>query len=74
MELNTHALFAAAVHLYTWQHYGGDNFHSILFRLIAKADALSVNALRKGFPYEVSVYYEWFNSETPETFYKKYGL
>ena len=75
MGFDKDALRNAAVHLRNWQLHGGDNFHSLLFHLISKAyRAYNYYALNRGFPYEVAVYDEWCNSDTPEEFYRKYGL
>lgn len=45
-----------------------DNFHSQLFRLIAKADKINYQCLRRGFPVEVAYYETWCKSTNPTKF------
>ena len=47
--------------LRTWvEDKRADNFHSLLYTLIAKSDNGNRERLRKGFPNEVAVYEDWF--------------
>ena len=75
-DLNALRLKKAAVELWRWQLHGAENscFSAQLFRLIHKADPCNLERISMGFPEEVAVYREWFESQTPELFYARYGL
>lgn len=66
----TEARKQALEHFYNYLHYGGDNFHSLLFRLIQKADSANFEKLQDGFPQECFVYLDWYNCEDDQKFWK----
>lgn len=67
------SLKAAIRELYYWQYSKLNNFHSMLYDLIAKADNSNRAALRRGFPSEVLAYEYWYNSSDPILFFKEKG-
>ena len=62
--------------LYVWQRLGADatNFTARLYELIAKADPTNKEALRKGFPIEVTAYEAWQYSVDEAEFFASYGF
>lgn len=64
----------AIFELYIWLRDGRNNFHGLLYTLIAKADSGNLHRLSLGFPIEVNVFKEWRASETSEEFFKKEGV
>jgi len=60
--------------LYFWQHGNGDNFHSLLYTLIGKADPHNQRQLEMGFPNEVLAWQMWQNAKNPEAFFKYHGI
>lgn len=69
MSLN---LRAAIRELYFWQRNPeANNFHALLYNLIAKADRENREALKRGFQSEVLAYEYWYNSPNPDLFFKQ---
>lgn len=68
----THAELKEAVkHLYNWKQYGkNDNFHNLLYSLIAKSDSYNLLKFEKGFPEEVKAYRLWQESSDEDAFFK----
>ena len=58
--------------LYYSKYQNNDNFHSMLYRLIAKADPSNRRRLSVGFPAEVLAYTMWLESENEKEFFEKY--
>ncbi len=68
-------LTEAIKELYYWQQNGNlDNFHALLFRLIAKADYGNKLNLSRAFPAEVLAFTLWQEAEDPDKFFEKHGL
>ncbi len=67
-------LTEAIKELYFWQFGNNDNFHSLLYRLISKADYGNRLNLSRAFPAEVLAFTLWQDSEDPDAFYAKHGL
>ena len=61
----------AVMELFHWQNSTGDNFHSMLYRLIEKADIGNRIRLRRGFPEEVQAYMNWQASATSKEFFDR---
>lgn len=72
-EVDEHVLAVNRLHF--WQ-YGNHatNFTSQLFDLMMKADGHNQIRLAIAFPLEFTVWREWYTSENPDDFFKKYGL
>lgn len=51
-----------------------DNFHALLYRLIAKADPMHRARIRAGFPNEVKAWEMWQASKDEKVFFQRYGL
>ena len=72
----------AATQLFYWQYANEDpekatNFSGMIFTLISKAQSTPSNMskLIKGFPYEVSAYFEWAEAgNCGKDFFAKYEL
>ena len=58
-------------HFYNYLQFGGDNFHSLLFRLLQKADSANFARLQAGFPQECFVYQDWYTCESDQEFWKR---
>ena len=65
----------AVMQLFYWQ-YGSsrDNFSSILYMLMQKADSSNQAKFQRGFPNEFLAWQCWQRSEDPEAFFKEYGF
>ena len=53
---------------------GHDHFTAQLIRLIAKSDSSNRRKIAHSFPTVVSMWEEWYESPTPEEFYKHYNV
>lgn len=67
-------LLQAARQLHHWQYRQGTNFSSMLYELIAKADASNKAKIAKGFYNEVAVFMMWQSCARPEEFFKLFGI
>lgn len=56
-----------------WQQ-GGDNFTSLLFTLLCKADPERKAKLTMCFPDEASIFMEWIESASPGAFFETYSI
>lgn len=56
--------------LYFWKFNPSDNFHSLLFTLIAKADLDNRKSLALAFPAEVLAWNMWQESPDEDEFFK----
>ena len=61
--------------LHYWQ-YGDypDNFTSLLFTMMQKADLGNLAALKKGFPLEFEAWGAWMHAPSSEQFFAQHGL
>lgn len=65
----------AVEELYHWQRNpGADNFHALLYTLIAKSDLGNRARLELAFPEEVDAYRKWFLSVDPDDFFESHGI
>ena len=60
--------------LYYWQTCDSTGFFSILFVLIAKADAKNIKKLNLAFPAHTLAYTIWYYSENPDILFEKWGV
>jgi hypothetical protein len=61
--------------LYCWQRIDdADNFHAVLYNLIAKSDPENRERLRAGFPDEVKAFEDWQAAPSAVEFFAKVGL
>lgn len=67
--------FAKAVkELAYWQQNPvANNFHSLLYRLICKADEQNSVKLLTGFPDEMTAYLLWYKSTSSDDFFKEWA-
>lgn len=63
-----------AVELLKYWRDGGDSFTCLLYSLIQKANPSNRMRLRKGFPTEVELWSDWYNSSTEDAFFAKHGV
>ncbi len=68
------SLLEAVRHLYNWQTYGGDNFHSLLFTLFQKGSGGNRERLGEGFPWEFEAWHQWQDAPSQNEYFHKFGL
>lgn len=75
MTIHNEKYLDAVKHVHYWQ-YGQNptNFTSLLFRLFQKADACNKARLGRAFPIEMCAYMEWYECESQDKFFERYGL
>lgn len=59
--------------LYSWKYHAGDNFSSLLFNLITKADAANRARLQAAFPLEFRAWSMWLYSVDEKEFFDDYA-
>lgn len=64
----------AVEHLYNWQRYGGDNFHSILYMMFQKGTPMNRERLGMGFPFEYEAWVQWQAAPNEQIFFESYGF
>jgi hypothetical protein len=67
-------LLEAVTHLYNWQTFGGDNFHSRLYEMFQKADNTNILKLITGFQVEAAAWSLWRLSTNQDKFFAEWGL
>ena len=63
-----------ALDLFIAFHCGGTNFNAHLFRLMHKADPGNLVLISLGFPLNVEIYREWYESPEERSFFRRYLL
>lgn len=64
----------AVEHLYNWQTYGGDNFHSLLFTMFQKGSFGNRERLGEGFPWEFEAWKQWQAARHEGEFFSRFGI